>query len=63
MNYATPLLSLLWLTLIGNISVREPALLVMGAAVIVGANVLANRSRTKIPTGKTPEKKTTGVKP
>ena len=48
-NYSTTLLSLLCLTLIGNISVREPALLALGAVLIiagnVGANIATNRTR------------------
>ena len=39
------LLSLLWLTLLGGITVERPALLALGAALIVGANVAAKRRK------------------
>ena len=44
--YATPLLSLTWLALLGGISIQQPELLVLGALLILGANVVANRGRT-----------------
>ena len=40
--YATPPLSLMWLALLGGITVQNPALLALGALLIIGANIGTN---------------------
>ena len=54
LNYTTPLFALLWLAMFTEIVVQEPAMVIVGAALIIVANVLLNIAPERAP--KTREK-------